>query len=186
MKSYNIVISGEHAAVRSLINSIGYGPDKPITHKYQPEGQETTVAVKMNFGSLQVDEDHRIDFFGGNDQHLFDFVSTLQTASMTGMMVILDADYAETIQHLNNALANHQKFLKRYSLVIGVTGTDYLRIKQTEELARQMLLDIDAVAPIFSINTTNQEDVNLLVESLLCFANPGIRENSSKAVSFGV
>lgn len=184
MKSINVVVTGESSEIKALIKAIGYGPDETITHRYQPADQDHPVMIKMEFGSLQVDEDHRIDFFGGDSPELFEFVASRPNALMTGMIIVFNADHSPDLDRLDQTIRKHSHYLKKYAMVIGITGADYTLIKQTEEQVRSILQAHDQVAPIFSIDSGLSVDVNVLVESLLCFANPGIQENTKKQISF--
>jgi len=184
MKPLSIVVTGEPTYIKTLINCISYGPDGLVSHCYQPKGFETAQKVQMSFGSLQVDEDHRIDFFGGNDDALFEFIDSLPDTRFKGMIVTLDADDSVGLKNLSGVLVRHEKYLSKYALVVGVSGSDYTSIKQAEEQVRQSLTAVNTVAPVFSIDPDNKEDVSLLVESLLCFARPGISDNKSGKSSF--
>ncbi len=180
MKPLNIVVTGETNNIKTLIQCISYGPEETVTHSYQPKDTDTSIKVAMSFGSLQVDEDHRIDFFGGTDKQLFQFVSELPSSGTKGMIIVLDADQPADIDQLDQTIKQHINYLNRYAMVVGITGDDYLTIKQAEERVRQILVTSGWVVPVFSIDTQNKEDVGLLVETLLCFTDPGVQENHQK------
>ena len=184
LKKINIVVSGEPTYIKNLINCISYGPDDSISHSFQVKGSDTPQKVKMNFGSLQVDENHRIDFFGGNDDALFDFINALPESSLSGLIVMLNADDSIALDGFNQVLLKHQQYLLKHALVVAVSGNDYALIKQAEEQVRQALRDLDTVAPVFSIDPENKEDVSLLIESLLCSARPGINDTSRGKSTF--
>ncbi len=186
MKPFNVVVIGEPVYIKTLINCIGYGPDGVIKHKYKVSGSEITKEVKMNFGSLQVDEDHRIDFFGGNDEALFEFVEGRPEKDFKGMIFLLDADDLKTLSNFENKIKKHKSYLERHALVVGVSGSDYTLIKQVEEQVRNHLSTQGTPAPVFSIDPDDKEEVSLLVESLLCFARPGISDSKSGKSSFTV
>lgn len=184
MKPFSIVVTGEPTYIKSLINCISYGPDDLITHRYQVNGSDAIREVRLNFGSLQVDEDHRIDFFGGNDEALFEFIDNRPSNGFKGMIVTLDADNSVSRENFKDVLVKQMAYLRKYALVIGVSGADYASIKQAEESVRQSLTELNVVAPVFSIEPDNKEDVSLLVESLLCLARPGISDSKTGKSSF--
>jgi len=178
IKKISIVVTGEPTYIKSLINTISYGPDELVKHSYQHPESESMQTVQMYFGSLQVDDNHRIDFFGGNEDGLFDFVKSRPQNSFNGLILILNAEEADRVDGIKTAFIKHQNYLSKHTLVVAVSGKDYKKIKQAEEHVRKTLSDLDWVAPVFSIDTENKEDVSLLVESLLCSARPGINDNS--------
>lgn len=176
MKPLNIVVTGEPDAIKTLIRSIGYGPDKTIAHVFTSKKDQQKQTVDIDFGSLQVDEDYRIDFFGGTDPKLLEFVSELPGSGLRGMIVVVDADHDHANDTLDQILQANTALLKKFALAIGITGEDYQGIKRAETHAREFLMKMGTVAPVFSIDLTHKEDVNLLTESLLCFTDPGIHE----------
>ncbi len=180
MKRLNIIVTGETTNTKQLIKSISYGPEETVTHNYQSKGSELSSQVTMSFGSLQVDEDHRIDFFGGNDKALFEFVSELPTNGTKGLIIVLNADQPAGIANLDQTIKQHLHLLKKYAMVIVITGDDYPIIKQAEEQVRQILNAAGWLIPVFSIDTENKQDVGLLVETMLCFADPGIHEQKRR------
>jgi signal recognition particle receptor subunit beta len=182
MKPLNIVVTGEPDAIKTLIRSIGYGPEKTIAHAFTSKKHPEKQTVEINFGSLQVDEDYRIDFFGGTDPKLLDFVSELPGSGLRGMLVVVDADQDHAKDTLDQILQANTALLKKFALAIGITGDDYQRIKLVEGHAREYLISLGAVAPVFSIDVAHKEDVNLLTESLLCFTDPGIHEQQTDQV----
>ena len=184
LKKINIAVTGEPTYIKRLIKCISYGPDDSITHSFHLKGIDAAQKVKMNFGSLQVDENHRIDFFGGNDDALFDFINELPESDLSGLIVMLNADDTIVLDGVNQLLLKHQHYLLKYALVLAVSGSDYALIKQAEEQVRQALRDLDTVAPVFSIDPENKEDVSLLIESLLCSARPGINDTSRGKSTF--
>jgi len=138
----------------------------------------------MICGALPVDEDNRIDFFGGDDEALFEFIDERPDSAFKGLIITLDADDSKALSHVKGRLVKQQSYLHNYALVVGVYGSEYSSIKQAEEQVRTYLTKLNAVAPVLSINPNDKEDVNLLVESLLCFASPGIRDNYYGKPSF--
>ena len=186
MKPFSIVVTGEPNDIKTLINCISYGPDELITHRYQTKDSGDNIEVQMNFGSLQVDEDHRIDFFGGNDEELFEFVNGRPENGFKGMIIILNSDDSKRIENFESELVKHESYLRKYALAVGVSGSDYTFIKQAEEQVRNCLSTMETVAPTFSIDPENKEEVSLLVESLLCLAHPGINDNKSGKPSFNL
>lgn len=177
MKPFSVVVIGEPTYINSLINCISYGPGKIISHRFKGKNSETIQAVQMNFGSLQVDEDHRIDFYGGNDDAILEFMDSRPDADFKGMIITLNADDSMARHQFKAQLSKHERYLNKYALVVGVSGNNYTAIKQTEEQVRNCLSQMNAVAPVFSIDPNNESDVSLLVESLLCFAAPGMQDN---------
>lgn len=184
MKPFNIIVTGEPAYINSLINCISYGPDDLITHKFKAAASDEIKQVQMNFGSLQVDEDNRIDFFGGNDPLLFEFIDSRPEVGFKGLIITLDADNSVALDDFKNKLLTQQNYLDKYALVVGVAGNDYSTIKQAEQHIRLCLTELGAVVPVFSIDPDNKQDVGLLVEALLCSARPGIQETSHGKSSF--
>ncbi len=176
MKPFSIVVTGEPIYIKRLISCISYGPEDLITHRYRVKDSDATQDVRMNFGSLQVDEDHRIDFFGGNDEALLEFIDDRPDEGFKGIIITLNADDSNALENFTDTLLRQMDYLHKYALVIGVSGSEYTAIKQAEEQVRQCLTDLDAVAPVFSIDPDNKDDVSLLVESLLCLARPGIND----------
>ena len=186
MKPFSIVVTGEPTYIKSIINCISYGPDELITHRFRLKNSDASKDVQMNFGSLQVDEDHRIDFFGGNDEVLFEFIDNRPDTDFKGLIITLDADDSEALSQFKELLLKQQSYLQKHALVVGISGNDYTSIKQAEEHIRHCLTELDSVAPVFSIDPDSKDDVSLLVESLLCFARPGIEESNRGKSSFEV
>ncbi len=176
MKPFSVVVTGEPTYIKCLINCISYGPDELITHRFKAKNAEQVKEVQMNFGSLQVDEDNRIDFFGGNDDALFEFIEDRADSGIKGLIITLDADDKKALNNFKDLLAKHTNYLNKHALVIGVSGSDYTAIKQAEEQVRNCLTELQSVAPVFSIDPDSKKDVGLLVESLLCSARPGIHD----------
>lgn len=179
MKPFSVVVIGEPSLINDMINCISYGPGKIISHRFKTKNSESTQVVKMSFGSLQVDEDHRIDFYGGNDEAIFDFIDSRPDADFKGMVITLNADDSKARNQFKEQLIKHESYLNKYALAVSVSGIDYTSVKQTEEQVRGCLTDMNAVAPVFSIDPSNKNDVSLLIESLLCFAAPGMQDKYS-------
>ncbi|TDR17572.1 hypothetical protein [Marinicella litoralis] len=177
-KDISIAVCGEPAYIKSLIDSISFEPVDSVTLRIKVPGIETKQVLEMNIGKLQVDDNHRIDFFGSNDEALFEFMKTRPANEFNGLIVVVNADDTHRLESIQDDLMQHKNYLKKHALVVAVTGKEYKRIKQAEEHIRQALYDISIVAPVFSIDPENKQDVNLLVESLLCSASPGINESN--------
>ncbi len=184
MKPYNIVVTGELTLIKKLIKCLSFGPDEMINYKYIGTDRKSEITVPMRFGSLEVDEENRLDFYGGNDEKLFEFINRPSNTDFNGLIVLINCDDEDALFGFVDNMIQHIKYLRRYSLVIGVIGTDYHSVKQAEEQVRQCLLELDTVAPVFSLDPENKEDVSLLVESLLYFAAPGINDTSKGKSSF--
>lgn len=178
MKPYNIVVTGEQTHITKLIKCLSFGPDEIINYKYIGADRKTEIIVPMRFGSLEVDEDNRLDFYGGNDDTLFEYINRPSNTDFNGMIVLLDADDEDVLFGFVDNMIQHIEYLRRYSLIIGVIGKNYHSVKQVEDKVRQCLRELDTVAPVFSIDPENKEDVGLMVESLLYFAAPGINDTS--------
>ncbi len=184
MKPFNVIVTGEPAYIKSLIGCISYGPVDLITHRYRSSDAEDYKQVKMNFGSLQVDEDYRVDFYGGNNEALFEFIDVQSGVDFKGIIIVLNADDLVALNDFKGLLFKHIMYLNKHALAVAVSGNDYTAIKLAEEQVRQCLSDIGTVAPVFSIDPDNKEEVSLLIESLLVFARPGIHENARGKSSF--
>lgn len=175
----SIAVTGEATYIESLINSISSQPEDLITHGYQAQDTDTKQVVQIHCGRLLVDDKHRIDFFGSHDEGLFEFIKTRPHNKFNGLIIILNADDAAMLDGIKDVLAEHKNYLQKHALVVAVSGQDYKMIKQAEEQIRQALGVLNSVAPVFSIDPESKEEVSLLVESLLCSANPGINNTSS-------
>jgi|GEM_PF-3330615 len=179
LKEISIVVTGEPSYIKSLINSISYQPENLLTHDDQNSDNRTHVPIdigslQVEVGSLQVDDNHLIDFFGSNDDAIFDFIKSRPDNIFNGLIIVLNADDTEVLNGTKDLLTRHDSYLNRHALVVAVSGKEYKLIKQAEEHIRKVLCDLDSVAPVFSIDPSNKHEVSLLVESLLCSANPGI------------
>lgn len=186
MKPYNIVVTGEPTYIKQLIQCMSFGPEGEISHKYIGPDRKTEIIVPMRFGSLEVDEDHRLDFYGGNSDELFDYINRPTNKEFKGMMVLLNADNQDALFGFADMLAKHISYLRRHALVVAVSGEDYTAVKLAEEQVRACLVELDAAAPVFSIDPQNKKEVSLLVESLLYFAAPGISDNSRGKSTFAM
>ncbi|KAA3638132.1 MAG: hypothetical protein DWP95_13285 [Proteobacteria bacterium] len=184
MKLFSVIVTGEPACIKGLISCISYDPVDLISHQFSVDNSDETKDVDMIFGALPVDEDHRIDLFGGNDEALFEFIDERPDSPFKGLIITLDADDSKALSLIKDRLIKQQSYLHNYALVVGVYGSEYSSIKQAEEQVRKYLTELNAVAPVLSIDPNNKEDVNLLVESLLCFASPGIQDNYYGKPSF--
>ncbi len=184
MKPHNIVVTGELKYIKQLIQCISFGPEREIIHKYIGPDRKTEINVPMYFGTLEVDEDHRLDFYGGNSNELFDYINRPSNRDFKGMMVLLNADNKHTLFGFADIITKHINYLRRYALVVAVSGLDYVAVKSAEDQVRECLKELDAVAPVFSIDPKDKKDVSLLVESLLYFASPGINDTSRGKSTF--
>lgn len=184
MKPYNIVVTGDPNHTSKLIKCISFGPDEMINYKYIGVDRETEITVPMHFGSLEVDEDNRLDFYGGNDEKLFEFIKRPSNTNFNGMIVLLDADDGDALYGFVDNMIQHIEYLRRYALVIGVIGIKYNSVKEAEDEVRQCLRELDTVAPVFSINPESKEEVSLLIETLLYFAAPGVNDSRKGRSTF--
>lgn len=179
IKEISIVVIGEPSYIKCIIDSISYESENLTSQHdqnsdYRQHAQIDISSLQVVVGSLQVDDSHVIDFYGSNDEAIFDFIKSRPDNIYNGLIIALNADDSKMLEGAKDLLIRHDSYLKKHALVVAVSGNDYKMIKQAEEHIRQTLRDLDCVAPVFSIDPNNKHEVSLLVESLICSANPGI------------
>ncbi|MCV6615201.1 MAG: ATP/GTP-binding protein, partial [Cellvibrionaceae bacterium] len=144
--------------------------DERASDMTRAQKQSTTVA--MDYGVLQLEEQHKVHLYGTPGQERFDFMWDILSLGGLGLILLINNGAKQPLQDLEFFLEKFQDFIRDTAVVVGVTHTDShpepglakLRSHYTQLAARYQL---PTVVPIFAVDARSKEQVAVLLETLL-------------------
>ncbi|HXH03801.1 MAG TPA: ATP/GTP-binding protein [Candidatus Competibacteraceae bacterium] len=137
--------------------------------------RKATTTVAMDYGTLRLTEGERLHLYGTPGQERFNFMWDILSAGGLGLILLLDNTRSAPFQDLRFFTQAFGDFIRRTSLVIGITRCD---LKPTPLLDdyRQELTRLGLRAPVFEVDARRRDDVSLLVQTLLYRLDPGLAD----------
>jgi len=126
----------------------------------------------MDYGILKLDGGEQIHLYGTPGQERFDFMWEILTTGGLGLVLLIDNTRDNPMKDLAFFFNAFSDFIKKTSLVVGITQTDLIKKPKIKDY-RNQLKELDFNVPIFEVDAREKRDVSLLVQSLLHSLDPG-------------
>ena len=146
------------------------GTDASASDMTKKRKGSTTVA--MDYGILKLDGGEQIHLYGTPGQERFDFMWEILTTGGLGLVLLIDNTRDNPMKDLAFFFNAFSDFIKKTSVVVGITQTDLIKKPKIEDY-RNQLKELDFNVPIFEVDAREKRDVSLLVQSLLHSLDPG-------------
>ncbi len=167
-KQIKIVVSGPYAAGKTqFINTVSeiqtVQTEAKTTKKGEKEKKDHTT-VAMDFGKIQIDDEHVLYLFGTPGQSRFDFMWDILGKGMVGLVVLVDSTDPSTF-HEARKIINF--FESRYPspFVVGCNKQDLEGAWSPEDI--RTALDLDEDVKVIPLVALDKESVkNVLLELL--------------------
>jgi len=175
MSDYKIIFTGpvgagKTTAITSISDVPPVGTDASASDMTNKRKGSTTVA--MDYGILKLDGGEQIHLYGTPGQERFDFMWEILTTGGLGLVLLIDNTRDNPMKDLAFFFNAFSDFIKKTSLVVGITQTDLIKKPKIEDY-RNQLKELDFNVPIFEVDAREKRDVSLLVQSLLHSLDPG-------------
>jgi len=175
MSDYKIIFTGpvgagKTTAITSISDVPPVGTDASASDMTKKRKGSTTVA--MDYGILKLDGGEQIHLYGTPGQERFDFMWEILTTGGLGLVLLIDNTRDNPMKDLAFFFNAFSDFIKKTSLVVGITQTDLIKKPKIEDY-RNQLKELDFNVPIFEVDAREKRDVSLLVQSLLHSLDPG-------------
>ncbi|HHA18368.1 MAG TPA: GTP-binding protein, partial [Methylophaga sp.] len=162
--------AGKTTAIASISDVPPVGTDASASDMTTKRKGSTTVA--MDYGILKLDGGEQIHLYGTPGQERFDFMWEILTTGGLGLVLLIDNTRDNPMKDLAFFFNAFSDFIKKTSLVVGITQTDLIKKPKIEDY-RNQLKELDFNVPIFEVDAREKRDVSLLVQSLLHSLDPG-------------
>ncbi len=175
MSDYKIIFTGpvgagKTTAITSISDVPPVGTDASASDMTKKRKGSTTVA--MDYGILKLDGGEQIHLYGTPGQERFDFMWEILTTGGLGLVLLIDNTRDNPMKDLDFFFNAFSDFIKKTSVVVGITQTDLIKKPKIEDY-RNQLKELDFNVPIFEVDAREKRDVSLLVQSLLHSLDPG-------------
>lgn len=128
---------------------------------------KATTTVALDYGQVQLRDGTVVRLYGTPGQARFSFMWSILGHGALGVILLLDAEQTDALQHLNAYLDAFEPAARGRTLVIGVGRTDQPNAlpmhTYLHQLERRKL-----ILPIFRVDVRRRPDVLLLIDTLLC------------------
>lgn len=176
MSQYKIIFTGPVGAGKTTaISSISDAPpvktDAAASDMTKSRKSSTTVA--MDYGVMNLAGGEKVHLYGTPGQERFDFMWDILTTGGIGLILLLDNSRADPFQDMRFFLDAFSKFINDTAVAIGVTQMDISQKPTIKDYHQQLKL-LGLKPPVFAVDARENNDVSLLVQSLLYSLDPGL------------
>lgn len=178
MSQYKIIFTGpvgagKTTAIGSISDVEPFSTDKLATDMTAKRKARTTVA--MDYGYMKLEGGETIHLYGTPGQERFDFMWDILTDGGVGLVLLVDNTRQDPIKDLDFFLDAFGNFIKQTAVVVGVTRTD-LQPNPTIEKYHAYFHKHELNPAVFTVDAREQQDVSLLVQSLLYTLDPVLQD----------
>jgi uncharacterized protein len=135
----------------------------------------TTVA--LDYGQLAVGDGNVVKLYGTPGQQRFSFMWEILCVGAMGIVLLIDDSRKDAFEEFRGFAAALRKISPDQPLVIGVgrgSSADGSHLAPYQA----HLAELGLVAPLFSVDVRQREDVLLLIDTLLCVLETRVAENA--------
>lgn len=169
--------AGKTTAIKTLSDEPTISTEAKISQPMH-EGQKTLTTTALDYGVMQLGDDHCLQLYGTPGQQHFDFMWDIAARNSIGLILLLDARRSAITQDLVFFVQAFSELAQSNSFAVGVTHTE--NIANTELLRQQLADELTALhlrAPIFSVDARNRNDLTQLITALLYTLDPSLASN---------
>ena len=167
IQQYNIVFggtmaSGKSSAIKALSEIDVLSTEALNTDLESHEKMLTTVGI--DYGEITLDDGVKVGLYGTPGQDRFDFIWAVICKGAIGTIVMIDHTAENPLIDLDHYVQAFQPFGN--NIVIAVTHIDR-KPERTLSIYRDWLKTRELNYPLFFVDARQQDDVLLLVETLI-------------------
>lgn len=154
--------AGKSSAIQSLSDIPVLSTEALNTDTNAHEKLQTTVGI--DYGEITLDDGLKIGLYGTPGQDRFDFMWSVISKGAIGMIVLIDHSGENPLKDLDFYVSSFKEFST--NIAIGITHVDAKQERSTV-MYREWLEKQQYNFPLFYVDARNDEDVRLLVETLV-------------------
>lgn len=178
MESFKIVFAGpvgagKTTAIAAISDIEPFQTEEFATDHVRDIKENTTVA--MDYGMMKLENDERIHLYGTPGQERFDFMWEILTEGGIGLVLLMNNKNAEPLHELEKYLDSFGDYIKSTGVTIGVTRMEVQSTPSIDDY-QKVLKQRNICAPVIEVDPRDQNDVILLIESLLYSIDPGLKQ----------
>jgi uncharacterized protein len=167
LQKYKIVFagsigSGKTQAIKSLSEIPVLATEVLNTDHESHKKMETTVGI--DYGEVTLEDGNKIGLYGTPGQDRFNFMWGVICKGAIGVIILVDHSLKNPLEELRHYIDIFKNFSD--NIAIGITHIDQDSNKSTHQY-KQWLIDNDYQYPLFFIDARQQDEVLMLIESLI-------------------
>ncbi len=163
--------SGKTTAILTMSDIPIVSTNEDASDMTKDRKPQTTVA--MDYGRINIGKKEKIHLYGTPGQERFSFMWDILTNGALGLILLIDNSRDNPKQDLKFYLQSFKKFIQQGDVIIGVTRMDEKKSPSINDY-RKWLNELSVVAPVFTVDARERQDVSALVQALLYSLDPGI------------
>ncbi len=161
--------AGKTTAIRTISDALPVMTDVKATDEIKDRKASTTVA--LDYGLIQLGQGEVVHLYGTPGQERFDFMWEILQEGALGLVVLVDNARPDPTGDLLRFLDAYEALIGQTAVAVGVTRTDVCD-QPPREAYVEALAGTDLCCPIFTVDARRQDEVSLLLQSLLVTLNP--------------
>lgn len=155
--------SGKTTAIRNVSDTMTVSTEVVNSEKERHSKDSTTVA--MDFGQIFLPE-ACVNVYGTPGQERFSFMWEILSEHAMGVIILLDGSRQDSRDELLFFLQSYEKINQELPLIIGLGYHGENEAHSVDEL-NSLCMQHDIIAPIFTVDVREKDDVLLLINTLL-------------------
>lgn len=163
--------SGKTTAIQTMSDIPIVSTNEDASDMTKDRKPQTTVA--MDYGRINIGKNEKIHLYGTPGQERFSFMWDILTNGALGLILLIDNSRDNPKQDLKFYLQSFKKFIQQGDVIIGVTRMDEKKSPSINDY-RKWLNELSVVAPVFTVDARERQDVSSLVQALLYSLDPGV------------
>ncbi len=163
--------SGKTTAIQTMSDIPIVSTNEDASDMTKDRKPQTTVA--MDYGRINIGKNEKIHLYGTPGQERFSFMWDILTNGALGLILLIDNSRDNPKQDLKFYLQSFKKFIQQGDVIIGVTRMDEKKSPSINDY-RKWLNELSVVAPVFTVDARERQDVSALVQALLYSLDPGV------------
>jgi uncharacterized protein len=156
--------AGKTTAIRAISDTAPVSTEVANTDQEAFAKESTTVG--LDYGEIALADGTRVLLYGTPGQSRFSFMWDIIARGALGIILLIDASSPTALEDLASFTTAFQRAVPERPLVIGVGRLQAAETSRLEQHAR-FVESVGVVAPVFSVDVRQREDVLLLVDTLL-------------------
>lgn len=156
--------AGKTEAIRSL-------SDKPVVTTEEVASDDAKLlkkntTVAMDYGIMKLATGEQVRLYGTPGQKRFDFMWEILSENALGLVLLLNATYADPVQDLHDYMQSFLPLIKSSSMVVGVTHSEQMPWDLHQRLSDALAAQ-DLPAIVMPVDARDKEQMTQLVTTLV-------------------